>query len=244
MSLHESVADWLDQTRYSDFQDRWDDTMFRRFVLDRIDSTTHLLDLGAGAGIVPEMNFKDHAERVCGVDPDPRVVDNPYLHEGREGVGESIPYEDESFDVVICDNVLEHLDRPTEVFAEVRRVLKPGGRFVAKTPNFWHYVAIGATVTPHWFHQRFNAARGRMEVDTFPTRYRANTKRDLRKLANATGLELVHCDRIEGRPEYLRRWWPAYLLGSAYERLVNSSKLFENFRVLLMMEMRRVDDGG
>jgi SAM-dependent methyltransferase len=241
MTLNERIRRWLDDSRYSAYRDRWDDRMFRQFVLDRIDSSTQLLDLGAGAGIVPDMNFRDRAGVVCGVDPDPRVVDNPYLDDGREGIGESIPWDDESFDVVICDNVFEHLERPEEVFAEVWRVLKPGGLFLAKTPNFWHYVAIGASITPHWFHQRFNAARGRLEEDTFPTRYRANTQRDLRRLAAATGFELERCELIEGRPEYLRRWWPTYLIGSVYERLVNSISLLANFRVLLMIQMRRVD---
>jgi len=48
-------------------------------------------DLGAGAGIVEEMDFRGHARRICGIDPDPRVVDSPYLDEGQVGVGESIP---------------------------------------------------------------------------------------------------------------------------------------------------------
>jgi SAM-dependent methyltransferase len=239
MGIQDRVSAWLDGGRYAAFPDRWDDNLFHEFVLERLTPSTVLLDLGAGAGIVPEMNFLDRAARVCGVDPDPRVVDNPYLHEGRVGVGEQIPYDDETFDLVICDNVLEHLENPEEVFAEVRRVLKPGGRFIGKTPNFWHYVAIGASLTPHSFHQRFNAARGREEEDTFPTMYRANTKKDLQRLAKKADLELRSCTLIEGRPEYLRRWWPAYLLGAAYEWLVNSTSLLEGFRVILIGELRR-----
>ncbi len=239
MSIQERVAGWLDQGRYANFPDRWDDSLFHRFVLEHLDDSTRLLDLGAGAGIVPEMNFKDRVAKVCGVDPDPRVIDNPYLHEGREGYGESIPYEDSSFDLVICDNVLEHLENPVDVFNEVRRVLRPGGRFLAKTPNFWHYVAIGATLTPYWFHQRFNAARGRQEKDTFPTRYRANTPRDLKHIAAQSDLEMLSCMMVEGRPEYLRRWWAAYLLGTGYEMMVNSTSLLERFRVVLIGEFRR-----
>lgn len=239
MSMNERVANWLDNGRYADFPDNWDDKLFRAFILDRLTPETALLDLGAGAGIVPEMNFLDHAARVCGVDPDPRVVDNPYLHEGREGYGESIPYDDESFDVVISDNVFEHLDNPAQVISEMRRVLKPGGRLVAKTPNFWHYVALGATVTPHSFHRRFNAARGRDAEDTFPTRYRANTRRLLRGLARETDMALVSCEMIEGRPEYLRRWWSTYLIGTLYERLVNSTRLLEPFRCVLIAEFQK-----
>ena len=63
--------------------------------------------------------------------------------------------------------------------------------------------------------------------------------RDLRKLADRTDMRLLSCTMIEGRPEYLRRWWAAYLLGSAYERPVNSTRLFEAFRVVLIAELQR-----
>jgi len=46
-------------------------------------------------------------------------------------------------------------------------------------------------------------------------------------------------ERIEGRPEYLRLAWPTYVLGAAYERLVNASELFAPGRVLLMGTLRK-----
>ena len=239
MTWNSRITAWLDEGRYRSYQSRWDDRLLRTAVLDEIDATKDLLDLGAGAGIVPEMAFKGLARRVCGVDPDPRVVDNPHLDEGREGVGETIPYEDESFDVVVSDNVLEHLDNPVEVFREVCRVLRPGGVFLAKTPNRWHYVAIGATLTPHSFHRKFNAARGRASVDTFPTRYRANSRRQIEVVAKQAGLELVSVDFYEGRPEYLRLWAPLYILGALYEILVNSTRILSPFRVVLVAKMRK-----
>ena len=217
MGWDERIRNWLDRGRYRAFETRWDDRLLRAAVLREIGPDKDLLDLGAGAGIVPEMNFKGHARRVCGVDPDPRVAANPNLDDGREGIGESIPYADASFDVVVSDNVLEHLDEPVAVFREVRRVLRPGGIFLAKTPNRWHYVALGASITPHSFHRKFNEARGRASVDTFPTRYRANSRGQLARIARDAGLELVSVDFFEGRPEYLRRWGALYLLGAAYE---------------------------
>ena len=127
------------------------------------------------------------AASVCGVDLDPRVVDNPMLDEGRIANADGIPYEDARFDVVFSDNVLEHLDEPLQVFLEVARVLKPGGVFLFKTPNLWHYMPTIARLTPHWFHQYVNRLRGRAEVDTFPTRYRANCLRDIKRLAGGGG---------------------------------------------------------
>lgn len=46
------------------------------------------------------------------------------------------PFEDASFDVVICSEVLEHLWSPEKTIAEIRRVLKPGGAAVITVPNF------------------------------------------------------------------------------------------------------------
>ena len=241
MGWDERIRNWLDRGRYRAFETRWDDRLLRAAVLREIGPDKDLLDLGAGAGIVPEMNFKGHARRVCGVDPDPRVAANPNLDDGREGIGESIPYADASFDVVVSDNVLEHLDDPVSVFREVRRVLRPGGVFLAKTPNRWHYVALGASITPHSFHRKFNEARGRASVDTFPTRYRANSRGQLARIARDAGLELVSVDFFEGRPEYLRRWGALYLLGAVYEWIVNSTRLLAPVRVVLIAKLRKPD---
>lgn len=46
-----------------------------------------------------------------------------------------LPYPDNAFDAVVCTVSVEYLTRPLDVFAEVRRVLKPGGRFVAVFSN-------------------------------------------------------------------------------------------------------------
>lgn len=49
---------------------------------------------------------------------------------------EAAPYEDASFDVVICHHVIEHLPDPQRAIAELRRVLRPGGHLVLGTPDF------------------------------------------------------------------------------------------------------------
>ena len=94
-----------------------------------------------------------------------------------------IPYPDATFDIVFADNVMEHIEHPDTVFHEIARVLKPGGRFFAKTPNKWHYVPLIARCTPKWFRKAVNKRRGREEHDTFPTCYARNSLADVRKYA-------------------------------------------------------------
>lgn len=43
------------------------------------------------------------------------------------GRAERLPFGDEAFDVVVCNNVLDHVDRPLRVLSEVCRVVRPGG---------------------------------------------------------------------------------------------------------------------
>ena len=234
-----SLVAWIDRTRYARFQRNWDDQLFRERVLEHLRPDAAVLDLGAGAGIVEQMNFRGLAASVCGVDLDPRVVNNPMLDEGRVANVDGIPYEDGRFDVVFSDNVLEHLDAPLKVFREVARVLKPGGVFLFKTPNKWRYMPTIARLTPHGFHRYVNRLRGRAEVDTFPTRYRANSLGVVARLASGVGLVLERVDRVEGRPEYLRMTWPTYVVGLVYERLVNSAEMFAPLRILLVGSLRK-----
>ncbi len=65
--------------------------------------------------------------------------------------GESLPFKKESFDLVLCSEVLEHSFLPEKMLGECARVLKPGGRLVFSTPNSfgerlswgWQFLAKG-----------------------------------------------------------------------------------------------------
>lgn len=69
------VTQWIDLHLYPAYSKNWDDLLFRERVLSQLRADSTILDLGAGAGIVAQMNFKGLAGRVCGVDLDPRVVE-------------------------------------------------------------------------------------------------------------------------------------------------------------------------
>jgi SAM-dependent methyltransferase len=50
-------------------------------------------------------------------------------------VEQPLPFEDESFDVVVAGELLEHVRDPERLVADARRVLRPGGRLVGSVPN-------------------------------------------------------------------------------------------------------------
>jgi len=229
---------WIDRTFYPTYGKNWDDRLLRERIVGRLAPNSVVLDFGAGAGIVGHMDFRGLAGKICGVDVDPRVAHNPLLDEGRVIDGQSIPYGDATFDLVFADNVLEHLAEPQVIFAEICRVLKPGGVFLFKTPNRWHYVPLIARLTPLSFHRWINRRRGRAEDDTFPTHYLANSRGSIRRLA-ATGLEVEAIELVEGRPEYLRMHPAPYAVGVVYERLVNSLPFLAGLRVVLIGALRK-----
>jgi ubiquinone/menaquinone biosynthesis C-methylase UbiE len=230
---------FLDLIFYPDFQNNWDNTFFRKILLEKKSLCNTVLDLGAGAGIVESMNFKGHFSKIYGIDLDNRVLNNPFLDDAKIGNVECLPYKESSFDLVFSANVLEHLNKPEIVFKEVYRVLKPGGYFITKTPNKYHYVPMIAKLTPDFFHKKINKIRGRKELDTFPTLYRVNSIKDQRRIAVDCGFVVENIITFEGRPEYLRMHFIPYLFGILYGKTVNLHPIFANFRVIIISHFRK-----
>jgi SAM-dependent methyltransferase len=84
--------------------------------------------LDVGCGYKPyEPLFAPWAESYVGVDSGEHSA--PDL----VGTAEHLPVEDASFDLVICSQVLEHVDDPAQVVRELARVTAPGGRVLAST---------------------------------------------------------------------------------------------------------------
>ncbi len=230
---------WMDRRFYPKHMDNWDDELFRAEILRHLKPDFQVLDLGAGAGNVTQMNFRGECARVVGVDPSEQVFANPHLDEAQMGLGNAIPCSDASFDLVFSDNVLEHLENSVDTFREVYRVLRPGGVLLVKTPNFWHYMPLIASITPLRFHEFYNAFRGRSAEHTFPTLYRCTTPARIRECARQSGLEVLSHSLTEGRPHYLRVSGLTYWFGLLYERLVNASEQLARFRILLIATMRK-----
>ena len=161
--------------------------------------------------------------RVCGIDP---VADSSAVPEGAEvieGGSEEMPFGDQEFDVITSCAVLEHLEKPAKVFQEFHRVLKPGGKAVLLTPSKHDYVSVAAKLMPNRFHAKVvRATEGRDEMDTFPTFYRANSQRQLVRLAANAGLKLQKFEYLDQSPYALRFCPLLYRLACRYHHVVRS----------------------
>jgi SAM-dependent methyltransferase len=102
-----------------------------------------------------------------------------------------LPFRDASFDVVSANMVAEHLPEPEKVLSEVRRVLRPGGKFIFHTPNFLVWTIQLAARIPDGMKKRLiRLLEGRREEDVFPTFYRMNTDTEIRRLARDMHFEV------------------------------------------------------
>ncbi len=97
-----------------------------------------LLDVGCGSGAFL-VRMRELAWKVCGVEPDPeaaRLARQQGL-EVYQALVEEAELPSAAFDAVTMNHVIEHVVDPLAALRACARVLRPGGRLVAVTPN-WH----------------------------------------------------------------------------------------------------------
>jgi SAM-dependent methyltransferase len=109
------------------------------FSLGRLQPGERVLDLGSGAGTdsLVAAQMVGTAGSVTGIDMTPEMLAKARSAAVEAGIGnvtfvegeaEHLPFADESFDVVISNGVIDLVPDKDVVFAEIRRVLAPGGR--------------------------------------------------------------------------------------------------------------------
>ncbi len=211
---------------------------FYDWIRGAVKPTDRVLNLGAGPATgTPKRRLKGAVAEVVGADIDPLVLQNDELDRAYLIENGRVPLEDNHFDVIYADWVLEHVEQPTQFLVEVHRLLKPRGIFFFRTPNTYHYVALVSRFTPHSFHTWVaNPVRGlgRDTHDPWPTRYRMNSSAALKSLAERATFSAVELRHIECQPSYLMFHPIPFFAGLAYERLVNSTSALQGLRATIL----------
>jgi len=94
-----------------------------------------MLDIGCGEKPYKEIAAPFVTEHV-GVDHEDTLHDKSNID--LFGNAYTIPVEDRRFDIILCTDVLEHLEEPGDALKEAFRILKPNGYAIYTVPLFWH----------------------------------------------------------------------------------------------------------
>jgi 2-polyprenyl-6-hydroxyphenyl methylase/3-demethylubiquinone-9 3-methyltransferase len=120
--------------------------------INKIDSEKiSVLEVGCGGGILSEEIAKI-GYITTGIDPSESSLNTAIEHakennlkiKYEKGIGENLPFQPDSFHVVLCCDVLEHVYDLPKVISEISRVLKNGGIFIYDTFNRTYFSKISA----------------------------------------------------------------------------------------------------
>jgi SAM-dependent methyltransferase len=141
------------------------------------------------------------------------------------GVGEQLPFVDNSFDLILSNEVIEHVTDDRAAVAEMARVARPGGRIVIFAPNRWYPVEQHGVYWRGEYHfgntplvnYLPNPLRNRLAPHV-----RAYTGHGLRALFDGLPLRLLHYGRIFGGYDNIVRRSPR--LGGAIRRALYAAE--------------------
>ena len=173
------------------------------------------LDVGCGRKLVPEWlpdqsaieaRLTSRVGSMVGID-----LDLAALHDNRScahrlmAAAAALPFADASFDLVTSNMVFEHVEQPQAALAEIRRVLRTGGRLIIHTPNLFDIVTVAARVIPNRLHPMLvSRIEGRAEEDVYPTHFSFNRRSDIEASLSATGFRQFGVEYLDHPNSYQR----------------------------------------
>ncbi|MGH8260567.1 MAG: class I SAM-dependent methyltransferase [Steroidobacteraceae bacterium] len=195
------------------------DEFYESEVARHVVQGTTWADIGCGRDIFPSNRrlaevLCARAASVVGIDPDPNVLENPFVTERFQGMIEDYPA-GKRFDLVTLRMVAEHITNPDIAVGKLARLLKPSGRLIIYTTSKWAPMSIIAMLVPFGMHNTLKRLIWNSEArDTFPTAYKLNTRRDLSRHTSA------HC------------------LKEISYRIIDDCRITGGYRVLQWIELR------
>ncbi|MDC0325663.1 class I SAM-dependent methyltransferase [bacterium] len=130
---------------YAEFLAGWDVSFYQKYIDALVPDSQDLpvLDVGCGVGqVVASLSQK--GINAYGVDVSHPNIEQAQRHSDLCQVydGKVLPYSDSKFAVVGAFNVLEHVEEPERFLEELVRVMRPGGKIVISSPNFFRVLGF------------------------------------------------------------------------------------------------------
>jgi len=181
------------------------------FIKNRAGKTV-ILDVGVGSGrtlrYLEPTGMSERAD-FYGLDIDSKRLYGIY---GKKrwrlvmaDVTKGIPFKDESVDVAIIEQVLEHISNPVDALKEMARVLKPGGLLIVGVPIFPAPVEWVREKVTAYAAKRFDMRRGHVQTFTLKKATRL-IKTSLFDISSVRGFRIAS-GGILSPLENLRFWW-------------------------------------
>lgn len=199
---------------------RWNQEIYSDWLQKYVTRTTRWLDAGCGRRLLPpdfyglERELLRKPKFVIGVDADTVSLGcHKNLALRTCAPLGALPFPDQSFDLVTCNMVVEHLPDPKAVFREFARVLCPGGVLLVHTPNTWNYAVTLArmlkkVIPARVLLQLIRWTEDRQYGDIFPTYYRANSRSSITSKLESLGFSCEQFEMLVGPQPVCRFFAP------------------------------------
>jgi SAM-dependent methyltransferase len=127
-------------------------TQLQRVIDNYTGSGRNVRLLEAGCGSTSKVRLSSNVS-VTGIDISPlQLARNESLSERILGDLQTYEFPDRCFDIIVCWDVLEHLEKPQLALESFFRAIKPGGLIILAYPNLYSLKGITTKITPHIFH--------------------------------------------------------------------------------------------
>jgi SAM-dependent methyltransferase len=230
----------------------WNQERYGNLLLSYLDAAPKCrwLEAGCGRRILPyellalERSAIEKASLVVGADMDERsLAGNRSLDRRACASLAQLPFADESFDVVGCNMVTEHLSDPSRCLSELTRVLTRDGVVLIHTPNLHNYMVFlnhlfGKILPRSWILKLIRYSEDRTEDDVFPTFYRMNSAPELRRLARNLGLRIELEEFLPSPQPFFNFFLPLAVIQLLLIRVM-TLKPFQGFQSTILVVLRK-----
>ena len=210
-----------------------------------------ILDIGCKRGAdLEELSFIDKEKSLYGIDIafEPlegvlkrlNFIKNLFVIQAE---AECLPFGDNSFDIVIASEVIEHIENVAAVMREARRVLNPGGLFIITTPSKYNYTRLIGKLLP-------SSARKRMRKLVYhinPGRdvnphVREYTPEELKKIVENNGFRVeAFMSGVLRVPVWtlFDRFYPLLIIWTAIDKFFDKFSLGRHLKFNFVMSARK-----